>query len=125
MEQDHMIILGLLALVALMVMKHSHRDETPKQFIRYQPNGASYPTGSGYATQSSNYPGEVYTGPPRAHIRSHSDKYIGKSQNVVQHIRYDNKQGMFDGMFAGQPKQNIIYNSPFDGCGGPGAPPCP
>ena len=122
MEQDHMIILGLLALVALMVMKHSHRDEMPKQFVRYKPN---FPTGTGYETTSSNYPGEVYNGPPRAHIRSHSDKYIGKSQNVVQHIRYDNKPGMFAGMFSGQPKQHIRYDGPFDGCGGSGAPPCP
>ena len=129
MEQDHMIILGLLALVALMVMKHSHRDEMPKQFVRYKPNDVFFPVQLpgeiGLATVQSNYPGEVYTGPPRAHIRSHSDKYIGKSQNVVQHIRYDNKPGMFAGMFSGQPKQHIRYDGPFDGCGGSGAPPCP
>ena len=120
MEQDHMIILGLLALIALMVMKHSHTDnKTPTQFIRYGQGGVYYATGNGYASTESSYPlisiaelDQINRSSTKQPIRSHSDKYIGKSQNVVQHIRYDNKQGMFDGIF-GRPQH--IKAGPLDG----------
>jgi hypothetical protein len=39
---------------------------------------------------------------PMGHIRV-SDKYIGAGQHIKQHIRYDNKNGMFNAMYSGNP----------------------
>lgn len=110
MEQEHLIIVAILAVILYMIMKHSencncgscmqskmigplghirHREESlaagPPARIRYEENIVG----------------------PLGHIRV-SDKYIGAGQHIKQHIRYDNRNGMFSGMFSGNP-QHIRY----------------
>jgi hypothetical protein len=39
----------------------------------------------------------------------YSDKYLGRAQHIKNSIRYDNRNHMFNGMFAGAPSHNIRY----------------
>ena len=96
MEQEHLIIVAMLAVILYMIMKHSENCNC------------------GSCMQSKMVPpfGRVRTdlperirmrrdgpldGPLPQNIRV-SDKYIGAGQTVKGHIRYDNRHGMFNGM---------------------------
>jgi hypothetical protein len=127
MEQEHLIIVAILAVVLYMLMKYSKICDCSQckaqtaQRIRYEMPGRingmpeRIRTREGYECP----PGEPGCG-PMGHIRSREgyeplgpldgsmahirvgDCYMGKSQLIKQHLRYDNKEGMFAGMFAGQ-----------------------
>ncbi len=112
MEQEHLIIVAILAVILYMIMKHSNNCNCgtcmqtkmieasavaplvsgPMGRIRYEENLAAGP------------PARIRTDEigPMGHIRV-SDKYIGAGQTVKGHIRYDNRNGMFNGMFSGNP----------------------
>lgn len=110
MEREHLIIVAILALVLYMLMKHSSdcncskcmKDKmvSPLGHIRYDGSNDGF------------QPGHIRMRDelPFGHIRtSYSDKYIGAGQTVKSHIRYDSRQGMFNGMFSGSP-QHIRYD---------------
>ena len=113
MEREHLIIVAILALVLYMLMKHSSdcncskcmKDKmiAPLGHIRYDDNDGFKPE----RIRMRDCPG----GPEcMSHIRTnHSDKYIGAGQTVKSHIRYDSRQGMFNGIFSGSP-QHIRYD---------------
>jgi len=66
-----------------------------------------------YITQAAlppahiRYGEDLDLGSMPGHIR-YGDKYLGATQHVKQHIRRDNRAGMFNGMFSGSP-QHIRY----------------
>jgi len=110
MEREHLIIVAILALVLYMLMKHSGdcncsgcmKDKMVNmpghiRTRRFEPtdcNNAPCSECSGYNCK------------PDQHIRvRHSDKYIGAGQHIKSHIRYDSRQGMFNGMFSGSPQR--------------------
>jgi len=129
MEQEHLIIIAILAVILYMIMKHSQNcncgscmqtkmieasaplNAGPMGRIRYNedPNLAAGPPAHIRMRRDELLP----EGPsPLGHIRV-SDKYIGAGQTVKQHIRYDNRNGMFSGMFSGNP-QHIRYGGDGD-----------
>jgi hypothetical protein len=123
MEREHLIIVAILALVLYMLMKHSGdcnctgcmQDKMlnmPAR-IRYGVIGDDVPTSA-----RIRYRGIGDDVPTSGYIR-HSDKYIGAGQHIKNHIRYDSKHGMFNGMFSGAPSHHIRY-----GCGPDGNSPC-
>lgn len=109
MEREHMIILGIALLILYMLnrcpagctcgkcMKDRYITQAtlPPAHIRYQENPMEGGTGTGSMEGFS--------------IR-YGDKYLGATQHVKQHIRRDNRAGMFNGMFSGSP-QHIRYTS--------------
>ena len=113
MEQEHIIIVAILAVILYMIMKHSNNCNcgtcmqtkmieaskvSPLGRIRYEEHvraGAGPPA-------RIRYEEHVAAVGHMGHIRV-SDKYIGAGQTVKGHIRYDNKPGMFYGMFSGNP----------------------
>jgi hypothetical protein len=105
MEQEHLIIVAILAVILYMIMKHSEhcncgscmqtKMNAPLGHIRY--NDPNLATGPPARIRMR----EAEIG-PMGHIRV-SDKYIGAGQTVKGHIRYDNRNGMFNGMFSGNP----------------------
>jgi hypothetical protein len=116
MEREHLIIVAILALVLYMLMKHSSdcdctkcmKDKmiSPLGHIRYQDD---MPITAHIRMRSEN-PLDGPLPEPSSHIRtSYSDKYIGAGQHIKSHIRYDSRQGMFNGMFSGSP-QHIRYD---------------
>ncbi len=128
MEREHLIIVAILALVLYMLMKHSSECDctkcmkdkmiAPLGHIRYE---GVEPTGSmeNHIRMRYNNPFDGPIIPPPSESIRYSDKYIGAGQTVKSHIRYDSRQGMFNGMFAGSP-QHIRYGD----CSVPGEPGC-
>jgi hypothetical protein len=115
MEQEHLIIVAVLAVILYMIMKHSQNCNcgscmqtkmvkasavSPLGYIRTEdPNLATGPPARIRMRRDELLP----EGPsPLGHIRV-SDKYIGAGQHIKQHIRYDNKNGMFNAMYSGNP----------------------
>ena len=106
MEREHMIILGIALLILYMLnrcpagctcgkcMKDKYITQAtlPPAHIRYDEGQQDIINVGDYARQ---------------HIR-YGDKYLGATQHVKQHIRRDNRAGMFNGMFSGSP-QHIRY----------------
>lgn len=99
MEREHLIIIALI-LVALYMMNKDTKDTVqgmgPANRIRYitdeelaalQARGG--PPGPGQ---------EPFAMPQR--IR-HSDKYIGGSEHIKNHIRHNNRNNMFNAMMEG------------------------
>ena len=102
MEQEHLIIVAVLAVILYMLMKHSSNCNCSSCVNDKVVKG-------GY---SSGMPAHIRmrdNGPPgpevpyTARIR-YSDKYIGAGQHIKQHLRHDSRQGMFSGMFSGSPQ---------------------
>jgi hypothetical protein len=125
MEQEHLIIIAVLAVILYMLMKHSSNCNCSScvndKVVRSDYGTMPYhirmeddvPTSGHIRTRrfatcmdDPSQPGCAGMG----HIRvRHSDKYIGAGQHIKQHIRYDSRQGMFNGMFSGAP-QHIRTN---------------
>ncbi len=119
MEREHLIIIALI-LVAIYVMNKDDSKDTVKNIapmgrIRYEGEPEVLPFGHIRSRRESF---DLPDGEFPAHIR-YSDKYIGQSQHIKNSIRYDNRDRMFNGMFAGAP-QRIRY----DECGPNSMPPC-
>ena len=119
MEQEHLIIVAMLAVILYMIMKHSENCNCGScmQSKMVPPFGrvrADLPE-----RIRMRRDGELPSGPsPLGHVRV-SDKYIGAGQAVKGHIRYDNRNGMFNGMFSGNPSHRIRYDCDVPGgnCG--------
>jgi hypothetical protein len=110
MEQEHLIIIAILAVILYMLMKHSSNCNC-SSCMKDKAIG-------GYSTSMPAHIRMIANGPPGPedpyHIRvRHSDKYIGAGQHIKQHIRYDSRQGMFNGMFSGSPQH---IREGFDAC---------
>ena len=113
MEQEHLIIVAILAVILYMIMKHSNNCNcgTCMQTKMIEASAVA-PLASGPMGRIRiDLPERIRmrrdellpSGPgPQGHIRV-SDKYIGAGQTVKGHIRYDNRNGMFNGMFSGNP----------------------
>jgi len=116
MEQEHLIIVAVLAVILYMLMKHSQNCNcgscmqtkmieaskvAPLGHIMYvdDPNFATGPPAHIRMRRDELLPEGAS---PLGHIRV-SDKYIGEGQTVKGHIRYDNRKGMFHAMFSGNP----------------------
>jgi hypothetical protein len=119
MEREHLIIIALI-LVAIYMMNKDESMDTLKSVkpmhIRYGcgPDGTSECT-LGHIRYKSHEGFEADDGRDSAgiqgqHIR-YSDKYLGRAQHIKNSIRYDNRNGMFNGMFTGAPSHNIRYES--------------
>ena len=123
MEQEHLIIVAILAVILYMIMKHSEHCNCGS-CMQTKMIEASEPLVTGPMGRiRTDLPerirmrrGEEIVR-PMGHIRV-SDKYIGAGQTVKGHIRYDNRNGMFNGMFSGNP-QHIRYDCDVPGgnCG--------
>jgi hypothetical protein len=125
MEREHLIIIALILVAIYMMNKDDSMDSvksvTPMGHIRTEvgpfghirteenlPSGVGplghirYKSHEGFeAEDPANASGKGYE-----HIR-YSDKYIGRAQHIKNSIRYDNRNNMFNGMFAGAPSHNI------------------
>lgn len=118
MEREHLIIIALILVAIYMMNKDDSIDSvksvTPMGHIRTTtgcgPNGDSpcntlhirYKSHEGFESEDpANASGKGYD-----RIR-YSDKYIGRAQHIKNSIRYDNRNNMFNGMFAGAPSHNI------------------
>ena len=111
MEQEHLIIVAILAVILYMLMKHSSNCNC-SSCMNDKVVGGGMPAhirmGRFNVCESDPYaPGCPLSATPQR-IR-YSDKYIGAGQHIKQHIRYDSRQGMFNGMFSGAP-QHIRTN---------------
>jgi hypothetical protein len=120
MEREHLIIIALILVAIYMMNKDDSMDSlksvTPMGYIRTGgcgPDGTDpctlghirYKSHEGFeAEDPANASGKGYDNPQ--HIR-YSDKYIGRAQHIKNSIRYDNRNNMFNGMFAGAPSHNI------------------
>lgn len=110
MEREHLIIVAILALVLYMLMKHSG-DCNCSSCMKDRTVGmpSHIRMGRFEATDCNNAPCsqcQGYNCKPDEHIRvRHSDKYIGAGQHIKNHIRYDSRQGMFNGLFSGSPQR--------------------
>lgn len=116
MEREHLIIIALILVAIYMMNKDDSMDSvksvTPMGHIRYGcgPNGDDpctlghirYKSHEGFET-GTNQDAEGKGYDNTQHIR-YSDKYIGRAQHIKNSIRYDNRNGMFNGMFAGSPQ---------------------
>ena len=117
MEQEHLIIIAILAVILYMIMKHSQNCNcgscmqtkmvkasavSPLGYIRteHDPNFAIPLPAHIRMRRDEDLPDPSTN--PMGHIRV-SDKYIGAGQHIKQHIRYDNKNGMFNAMYSGNP----------------------
>lgn len=99
MEREHLIIIALI-LVALYMMNKDTKDTVqgmgPANRIRY-----NFPCSDGsMAASPMDCPPivEPFAVPQR--IR-HSDKYIGGSEHIKNHIRHNNRNNMFNAMMEG------------------------
>ncbi len=111
MEQEHLIIVAVLAVILYMLMKHSANCNcsscaNDKVLRGGMPAHIRMGRFDGELPDPSTNP---FEGKPQQHIR-YSDKYIGAGQHIKQHIRYDSRQGMFNGMFSGSPSHHIRTN---------------
>ena len=116
MEREHLIIIALILVAIYMMNKDDSMDSvksvTPMGHIRTTtgcgPNGDSpctlghirYKSHEGFEANQANQDTE---GKGYDRIR-YSDKYIGRAQHIKNSIRYDNRNNMFNGMFAGAPQ---------------------
>jgi hypothetical protein len=115
MEQEHLIIVAILAVILYMIMKHSQNCNcgscmqtkmvkasavSPLGYIRTDDPNFATPLPERIRMRRDDLLPDPSTNP--FHIRV-SDKYIGAGQHIKQHIRYDNKNGMFNAMYSGNP----------------------
>lgn len=107
MEQEHLIIVAILALILYIVMKHSENCNCGScmQSKMVGPLGGPRYEGNSIMPARIRYEEQPMVG-PLGRVRV-SDKYIGAGQTVKGHIRYDNRNGMFNGMFSGNPSHHI------------------
>ena len=115
MEQEHLIIIAVLAVILYMLMKHSANCNC-SSCVNDKVVGGSYGSMPAHI-RMGRFDGELpdpstnpFEGLPQR-IR-YSDKYIGAGQHIKQHIRYDSRQGMFNGMFSGAPSHHIRSDCP-------------
>lgn len=115
MEREHLIIIALILVAIYMMNKDDSMDTvksiTPMGHIRYNEPPVIGPLGhirykshEGFEAESP----QDSAGVQGQHIR-YSDKYLGRAQHIKNSIRYDNRNNMFNGMFAGAPSHNIRY----------------
>ena len=109
MEREHMIILGIALLILYMLNRCPAGCTCGKCMKdRYITQATLPPAHIRYENPFEGSTAEESAG-PGAYIRMrYGDKYLGATQHVKQHIRRDNRAGMFNGMFSGSP-QHIRY----------------
>ena len=124
MEQEHLFIIVILAVILYMLMKHSSNCNCSSCMNDKVVRGGM-PAHIRMGRFNEGLP-DPSTNPLEGRLQRirYSDKYIGAGQHIKQHLRHDSRQGMFNGMFSGTPSHHIRYG-PMDGCGGEGQPPCP
>jgi hypothetical protein len=116
MEREHLIIIAIVLVVMWMLMKHSHDCNCNECMHK-----AMMPSHIRYDEPNGMMPGHIRmrdeeVKPPFGHIRM-SDKYFGATQHVQHHLRYDNKRGLLNGLYAGAP-QRIRYGCEGQDCVG-------
>ena len=98
MEREHLIIIALI-LVALYMMNKDTKDTVqgmgPAARIRYTDCD---PQGAPCSNPCAPCDKETFAMPQR--IR-YSDKYIGQSEHIKNHIRHGNRNASFKGMTEG------------------------
>jgi hypothetical protein len=128
MEREHLIIIALILVAIYMMNKDDSMDTVksitpPMGYIRYNeppfdgsmaPNHIRYKSREGFEADDGRDSAGMMN-----HIR-YSDKYLGRAQHIKNSIRYDNRNHMFNGMFAGAPSHNIRFeaNGPMAGMEG-------
>jgi hypothetical protein len=122
MEQEHLIIVAILAVILYMLMKHSSNCNCSSCMNDKVVGGMPAHIRMGRFNEGlpdpSTNPLEGRLQEPSKRIR-YSDKYIGAGQHIKQHLRHDSRQGMFSGMFSGSPSHHIRMCDDSPGCTGP------
>jgi hypothetical protein len=129
MEREHLIIIALILVALYMMNTSSSKDKVtgmgPANRIRYtdpllpssdiDPMGGTLPAdkGSHIRTRREGFASDCPPGAACSQRIRHSDKYIGGSQHIKNHIRHNNRNNMFNAMMEGCGDYNIKTKEPF------------